>query len=157
MSVTLTVNGEERIFDGDLRLPLADMLRDRLRLTGTKTVCREGFCGACTVHVDGEPMVSCLIPMGTLAGRSIVTIEGIAGGGAQMNAVQRALLDHDVVQCGMCFPGMVMTLSACLEKNHAPTREALKAELSGNICRCTGYERILDAVLSISGEEGAAE
>lgn len=157
MSVTLTVNGEERTFDGDLRLPLADMLRDRLRLTGTKTVCREGFCGACTVHVDGEPMVSCLIPVGTLAGRSIVTIEGVAGGGAQMNAVQRALLDHDVVQCGMCFPGMVMTLSACLEKDHAPTREALKAELSGNICRCTGYERILDAVLSISSGEGAAE
>jgi len=157
MSVTLTVNGEERTFDGDLRLPLADMLRDQLRLTGTKTVCREGFCGACTVHVDGEPMVSCLIPMGTLAGRSVVTIEGVAGGGAQMNAVQRTLLEHDVVQCGMCFPGMVMTLSACLEKNHAPTREALKAELSGNICRCTGYERILDAVLSISGQEGAVK
>jgi len=157
MSVTLTVNGEERTYSGDPRAPLLDVLRDHLRLTGAKAVCREGFCGACTVHVDGEPMVSCLIPVGSLAGRAVTTIEGISGGGAQLNAVQRALLEHDVVQCGMCFPGMVMTISACLDRNPAPDREALKAELSGNLCRCTGYERILDAVLSISGQEVMAQ
>lgn len=156
MSVTLSVNGEERTFTGDPRTPLVDVLRDHMRLTGAKSVCREGFCGACTVHVDGEPMVSCLIPVGTLAGRAVTTIEGIAGGGAQLNAVQQALLDHDVVQCGMCFPGMVMTLSAFLETSAQPTRAALKAELSGNACRCTGYERIIDAVLSVTGQEVAA-
>lgn len=160
MSVTLSVNGEERTFTGDPRTPLLDVLRDHMRLTGAKSVCREGFCGACTVHVDGEAMVSCLIPAGMLAGRAVTTIEGVAGaggsGGGQLNAVQQALLDHDVVQCGMCFPGMVMTISAFLETTATPTRAALKAELSGNACRCTGYERIIDAVLSVTGQEVAA-
>lgn len=156
MSVTISINGEDRTFTGDARTPLVDVLRDHMRLTGAKSVCREGFCGACTVHVDGAPMVSCLLPVGMLAGRSVTTIEGVAGGGAQLNAVQQALLDHDVVQCGMCFPGMVMTISAFLENAATPpSREALKAELSGNACRCTGYERIIDAVLSVTGQGGA--
>ncbi len=155
MTVSFTVNGETRAFTGDPRTPLVDVLRDDLRLTGTKSVCREGFCGACTVHMDGAPVVSCLVPVGTLEGRAVVTIEGVAGGGAQINAVQTALLEHDVVQCGMCFPGMVMTISAYLETHNGPSREDLKSALTGNLCRCTGYERIIDAIMSIRATEAA--
>lgn len=153
MTVSFTVNGEARAFTGDPRVSLLDVLRTNFRLTGAKDVCREGFCGACTVHLDGDPVVSCLVPVGTLEGRSVTTIEGVAGGGAQLNAVQQALLDHDVVQCGMCFPGMVMTISAYLGTNPRPTRNQLKSAITGNLCRCTGYERIIDAVMSIGRQE----
>lgn len=155
MTTNLTINGEERVFSGDPRTPLVDVLRDSLRLTGTKAVCREGFCGACTVNVDGEPVASCLTPVGSLAGRSVTTIEGVASAD-QLNAVQQAFLDHDVVQCGMCFPGIVLTLSAFLETNNSPSREALKFAMAGSVCRCTGYERIIDAAMSITNNEVSA-
>lgn len=148
MTTSLTINGEERILTCDPRTALLDALRGELRLTGTKDVCREGFCGACTVHVDGKPMSSCLLPVGKLEGRSIVTIEGISDG-ATLNAVQQAFIDEDVVQCGMCFPGMVMTLSTYLRDNPAANRDAVKYALVGNACRCTGYERIVDAAMSV--------
>ena len=144
----LIVNGERRACTADPRTPLLDVLRDGMRLTGAKPVCREGFCGACMVHLDGVPVPSCLIPLGAVAGRAITTVEGLAPPGA-VNAVQQAMLDHDVVQCGMCFPGMVMTLTDLLAHNPAPDREAVKAAIVGNICRCTGYERIIDAVMSL--------
>lgn len=152
MAIYLTINGEDQVFSGDPRTPLVDVLRDSLRLTGAKAVCREGFCGACTVSVDGEPMASCLTPVGALAGRSVTTIEGISSA-EHLNAVQQAFLDHDVVQCGMCFPGIVMTLSAFLETNSSPSREELKFAMAGSICRCTGYERIIDAAMSIATNE----
>ncbi len=148
MTIEMTINGEVRTIAADPRTALLDVLRDSCRLTGAKAVCREGFCGACTVLVDGEAVPSCLRPVGMLDGRSIVTIEGLAHFETP-NPVQQAFIDHDVVQCGMCFPGMVMTLTAFLETNPAPSRGEVKAALSGNICRCTGYERIVDAVLSI--------
>lgn len=148
MSIELIINGEVRNIAADPRTALLDVLRDNCRLTGAKSVCREGFCGACTVLIDGEAVPSCLRPVGMLDGRSIVTIEGIAHFETP-NPVQQAFIDHDVVQCGMCFPGMVMTLTAFLETNPAPDRGEVKAALSGNVCRCTGYERIVDAVLSI--------
>ena len=148
MTVELTINGEIREFAIDPRKSLLDVLRDDCRLTGAKSVCREGFCGACIVHIDGEPVPSCLRPVGLLQGCKIVTIEGLAPFEAP-NAVQQAFLDHDVVQCGMCFPGMVMTLTTFLETNPAPTRDEIKTALVGNVCRCTGYERIIDAVMSI--------
>lgn len=149
MTISLKINGEDRTVACDARTPLVDVLRDHLLLTGTKTVCREGFCGACMVYVDGEPMASCLLPVGKLHDRSVVTIEGLTQPG-ELNAVQQAFIDFDVVQCGMCFPGMVMTLSAFLEKNRSPSREDVKYALVGNACRCTGYERIIDAVMSLA-------
>ncbi|CAM8663996.1 CoxS Aerobic-type carbon monoxide dehydrogenase, small subunit CoxS/CutS homologs [Paracoccaceae bacterium] len=154
MPIELTLNGETVTLEIDPRTPLLDVLRDRQRLTGAKAVCREGFCGACTVHIDGEAVPSCLRPIGLLYGCSIVTVEGLAPPGT-LNRVQQALIDHDVVQCGMCFPGMVMTLTDFLDREPNPDRDQIKASLVGNICRCTGYERIIDAVLSIHAE-GAA-
>lgn len=152
MTVTLTINGEERSFSGDPRTSLLEALRETFRLTGAKPVCGEGFCGACTVHIDGVPMTSCLQPIGMLDGASITTIEGV-GTVDHLNPVQQAFEDHDVVQCGMCFPGMVMTLTAFLEGHHAPSRLQVKDAMAGNICRCTGYERIVDAVMSLQETE----
>jgi len=147
MAVSFTLNGKPRGFSGDPRTSLLDVLRSEFHLTGAKDVCGEGFCGACIVHIDGEPKVSCLQPVGALDGVEIVTIEGI-GDVETLNPVQQAFVDHDVVQCGMCFPGMVMTLTHFLERNSKPSRDDVKSALAGNICRCTGYERIIDAVMS---------
>ena len=152
MSVTLQVNGQTRVFSGDPRTPLVEVLRGPLRLTGTKSVCGEGFCGACTVLIDGAPVPACLRPVGMLEGAEIITIEGLSSP-ETLNPVQQAFIDHDVVQCGMCFPGMVVTLSDLLKANTAPSRAEVKAALTGNLCRCTGYERIIDAVLSLSTTE----
>lgn len=155
MTVELTINGESRAFAVDPRTPLIDVLRDHCRLTGAKAVCREGFCGACSVIIDGEAVPSCLRPVGLLGESEIVTIEGVAPFEA-LNPVQQALLDHDVVQCGMCFPGMVVTLTRFLETTPVPTRGEVKAALTGNVCRCTGYERIIDAVMSLNNAREAA-
>ena len=148
MSIDLTINDERMTFSGDPRSALLDYLRDDCGLTGTKAVCREGFCGACMVHVDGQPVPSCLRPMGLLQGAAVLTVEGMAPFGS-LNPVQQAFIDHDVVQCGMCFPGMVMTLTHYLGTTNAPSRQGVKAAMVGNICRCTGYERIVDAVMSV--------
>ncbi|SNB52856.1 carbon-monoxide dehydrogenase small subunit [Arboricoccus pini] len=156
MDVQFFVNGEERTFGGDQRTPLLDVLRGDFRLTGTKSVCRGGFCGACTVLIDGEPVPSCQRPVGLLEGAEITTIEGMAPVG-ELNLVQQAFLDHDVVQCGMCFPGMVITLTHFLGSNPMPGRAEIKEALAGNMCRCTGYERIVDAVLSICPTEQAED
>ena len=150
MTVSFTLNGRARSFSGDPRASLLEVLRDTYRLTGAKEVCGEGFCGACMVRIDGHPATACLVPMGTLEGSDLRTIEGI-GTEAELNPVQQAFVDFDVVQCGMCFPGMVMTLTHFMKDNPQPTREDVKSALTGNICRCTGYERIIDAVMSLSG------
>jgi carbon-monoxide dehydrogenase small subunit len=149
MVVRFNVNGEVRSFHGDPLTPLVDVLRDELLLTGTKAVCREGFCGACTVHIENRPTASCLCPIGHAAGRNVTTIESMAIDNLP-NPIQQACEDLDAVQCGMCFPGMVMTLTSVLENNVEADRAALKAALTGNICRCTGYERIVDAALLVS-------
>jgi carbon-monoxide dehydrogenase small subunit len=146
MAVSLIVNGDTHGYHGDPMTPLVEVLRNDLLLTGCKPVCGEGFCGACMVHVDGKPTVSCLCPVGLAAGREIATIESLAADGV-LNPIQQAFEDLDAVQCGMCFPGMVMTLTAALDRNPGADRAAFKAALSGNICRCTGYERIVDAAL----------
>ncbi len=149
MIIRLTVNGEEREFAAEPMAPLLDVLRDTLHLTGAKPVCREGFCGACMVLVDGIPTVSCLTPVALVGERAIETVEGLTSA-AEPTPVQAALEDHDAVQCGMCFPGMVVTLNHLTKPgNCAPNREAVKAGLAGNICRCTGYERIVDAALAV--------
>jgi carbon-monoxide dehydrogenase small subunit len=145
MALSLRINGETWVSQRDAMTPLVDILREELALTGAKAVCREGFCGACMVLIDGRPVVSCLTPAALAVGRDIRTIEGL---GAGPTPLQAALEAHDVVQCGMCFPGMVLTLTALLADNPNPTRAEIKQGLVGNICRCTGYERIIDAALA---------
>ena len=148
MTVNLIVNGEDRSFHGDPRTPLLGVLRDSFRMTGAKPVCCEGFCGSCTVHIDGIPAMACLKPIGILEGSNVTTIEGM-GSVDELNPIQQAFEDLDVVQCGMCFPGMVMSLTSFLKENSSPTRDEVKSAMTGNICRCTGYERIVDAVMSL--------
>jgi carbon-monoxide dehydrogenase small subunit len=149
MSICLNINGEERTFQGDPLTPLLDVLRDEFFLTGAKSVCREGFCGACTVQIDDVPIMSCLRPVALVEGANVLTIEGLGIEG-ELSPVQQAFEDFDAVQCGMCFPGMVMSLTSFLKRSPDATRGEMKSALSGNICRCTGYERIIDAALSLT-------
>lgn len=157
MSVAFQLNGETCRYGGDPLTPLVDVLREERFLTGAKAVCREGFCGACTVHLDGEAHVSCLVPVGLLEGRAVTTIEGLNRRANELHPLQKAFEAADVVQCGMCFPGMVMSLSGLLRDQPDADRAAVKAAMTGNICRCTGYERIVDAVLAcLEGQRLAA-
>ena len=146
MVVSLTVNGDHRSSAADPITPLVDVLREDFHLTGAKPVCREGFCGACMVLVDGAPMLSCLMPAALAEDCEILTIEGLSIDGT-LTPIQTALEACDAVQCGMCFPGMVVTLTHLLAVKPGATRDDIRAALTGNICRCTGYERIVEAAL----------
>lgn len=146
MALSLTVNGDRLVSTADPATPLVDILREELHLTGAKPVCREGFCGACMVLIDGKPTPSCLTPGALADACEIHTIEGLATHG-QFNRIQAALEASDAVQCGMCFPGMVVSLTYLLASRPDATREDIREALTGNICRCTGYERIIDATL----------
>jgi aerobic carbon-monoxide dehydrogenase small subunit len=149
MSITLKINSEEVTTHCGPLTPLIDLLRDELQLTGAKPVCLEGFCGACTVLIDGMPRMSCLAAIGLLENKEICTIESLDKKDS-LSRLQLAFEEADAVQCGMCFPGMVMSLTGNLSKLTATsTRDDVKALLSGNICRCTGYERIVDAVIEM--------
>jgi carbon-monoxide dehydrogenase small subunit len=154
MALPLKINSEDRLSLIDPLTPLMDVLRDEFFLTGAKVVCREGFCGACTVLLDGRPVASCLVPVGLAAHGEIATVESLAREGV-LSPLQRAMEDHDAVQCGMCFPGMLMTLTGFFARTKDPTREEIKEALVGNICRCTGYERIVEAALSAAGVAAA--
>jgi carbon-monoxide dehydrogenase small subunit len=125
---------------------LLDVLRENLRLTGVKEGCGEGECGACSVLIDGELVNSCLVPVLQADGSSIVTVEGVADGG-KLHAVQQAFLDYGGAQCGICTPGMILAAIALLERHPQPTLEQIKEGLAGNLCRCTGYMRIFEAVV----------
>jgi len=149
MPVHLDVNGEIRAVRSDPMTPLLDVLREEFYLTGAKPVCREGFCGACSVLIDGLAMPSCLIACGAAEGRRIVTVEGLAPAG-ELTPLQAAFEAFDAVQCGMCFPGMVVVLTAALAETPGATRDEIRAALTGNICRCTGYERIVEAALAVA-------
>jgi carbon-monoxide dehydrogenase small subunit len=149
MSVRININGEDRVSTSDPMTPLVDVLRDELFLTGAKVVCREGFCGACTVLLDGRPVMSCLMPLGLAEGCSVLTVESLSHEGV-LSPMQQAMEKHDVVQCGMCFPGMMMSLTHFFEHTPNPSRDQVKVAMAGNICRCTGYERIIDAALSLA-------
>ncbi len=127
---------------------LLDLLRERLEMTGTKCACREGECGACTVLMDGEPVNSCMVLASQAAGREITTIEGLASEDGTLDPVQQAFLDTGAVQCGFCTPGMVLAAKGLLNRCEHPTREQVEEALAGNICRCTGYVKIIDAVLA---------
>jgi carbon-monoxide dehydrogenase small subunit len=152
MAMCLAINGTERRVASDPMTPLGQVLREEFHLTGTKLVCGEGFCGACSVMLDDRLVLSCLTPVGLAAGRSVQTIEAPAEPQGMRARLQRALEELDAVQCGMCFPGMIMSLSAHLSAEATPTRDSVRKAMVGNICRCTGYERIIDAALSLVEE-----
>jgi isoquinoline 1-oxidoreductase alpha subunit len=146
------VNGEQVDFGGDPNTPLLWVLRDHLSMTGTKFGCGMALCGACTVHVNGEPTRSCSTPVSALEGKRVVTIEGITATsqGKVAKAVQAAWIDKDVVQCGYCQSGQVMSATALLMRNSAPTDADIDAAMSGNICRCGTYQRMREAIKSAS-------
>jgi carbon-monoxide dehydrogenase small subunit len=146
VELTFTVNGRTVNVDVPGGTTLLDVLRGSLQLTGTKEGCVEGECGACTVLVDGRPVDSCLYAAHAAEGRAITTIEGISTDG-ELSALQRALVDTGGVQCGFCTPGFVITLTALLEENPTPIEDEVRAAIVGNICRCTGYTQIIDAVM----------
>jgi isoquinoline 1-oxidoreductase alpha subunit len=151
MATTLTINGEQRSFDAPADMPLLWVLRDIIGLTGTKYGCGIAQCGACTVHVDGRPVRSCVLPVGALNGRSITTIEGVAASPAGAK-VQKAWLDLEVIQCGYCQSGQIMSAAALLASTPSPDDSDINAAMSGNICRCGTYVRIREAIkLAASG------
>lgn len=150
--IELKVNGTTRTFDGDPNMPLLWYLRDILGLTGTKFGCGVAQCGACTVHRGGEAVRSCILPMHTLAGAEITTIEGVSSAGLQ--PVQKAWMEHNVPQCGYCQVGQMMQAMAFLEKNRKPTDHDIDVAMAGNICRCGTYQRIR-AAIKAAAEESA--
>ncbi len=156
--VLLTVNGKELTREVPARLTLADFLRHELELTGTHLGCEHGVCGACTVLVDGHAVRSCLMLAAQADGASVVTIEGMAKDGA-LTPLQQAFIDHHGLQCGFCTPGVLATLTELLATNPDPSEAEVRAWLSGNLCRCTGYQGIVDAALAAAKamrEKGAA-
>ena len=147
---TLRVNGRDHeVADSWLGESLLDALRDRIGLMGAKGACTQGECGSCSVMVDGELVCSCLVMAATATGQEIVTIEGVAPIGAPSD-VQQAFVDAGAVQCGFCTPGLVMAVHDLLDRVATPTDTEIREELSGNLCRCTGYGRILDAVQRVA-------
>ena len=150
VDVRVTVNGAAREGRTAPRKTLADFLREDLGLTGTHLGCEHGVCGACTVILDGEPVRSCLVLAVQATGSSITTIEGLAVDG-EMNPLQQAMQDSHGFQCGFCTPGFLMSITALLAENPTPSEPEIRETLSGNICRCTGYESILNGVLRATG------
>jgi carbon-monoxide dehydrogenase small subunit len=149
MTYEFQVNGETTLLEAEGMRPLVQVLREDLGLTGTKTGCFEGRCGACTVIVDGRSVVSCLLPVAHVDGCEVRTVEGLAAPDGSLNALQEAILDAGGVQCGISTPGVLMTLTALLEDNPEPTEDEVRSALAGNVCRCTGYQKIVDAVLAL--------
>jgi len=145
MRIRLTVNGKVHEREVDAETRLLDLLREDLHLTGTKEGCGEGECGACTVLIDGRPVNSCLVLALQADGADVLTIEGLADGG-KLHPIQQAFVDAGGVQCGFCTPGFIMSVFALLRDTPDPSNEEIRTALEGNLCRCTGYEKILDAV-----------
>ena len=149
--ISLCVNGEWREVAVKPRLTLVEVIRESIGLTGTKASCESGTCGACTVLLDGRPVLACLTLAIECGGRRVQTVEGLAEGG-KLSAIQEAFLDQGAVQCGFCTPGMLMSATALLREHPKPSREQINKGLEGNLCRCTGYNAIVDAVLQASGQ-----
>ena len=151
----LDVNGSRRRVDADADRTLLSVLRDDLDLTGTKYGCGEGQCAACTVLIDGQPVRSCITKAGAVAGKRIVTIEGLAPAGG-LHPVQQAFLDHDAMQCGWCTPGMILGAVGLLRKNPHPSEAEIVTGMNGHICRCGTYPRVVSAIQSAVGKGGRA-
>jgi carbon-monoxide dehydrogenase small subunit len=144
-NISCTVNGEKVVRTVSDDMSLLVFLREELGLTGTKQGCGSGDCGACTVIVDGKNIDSCIYPAVLADGRTILTIEGLEKNG-ELDRIQKAFIEHAAVQCGFCTPGMIMSVYALLQDNPSPSEQEIRRAISGNICRCTGYQQIVDAV-----------
>jgi aerobic carbon-monoxide dehydrogenase small subunit len=145
--VRFTLNGRSVSFDGSGARRLLDVLREDLGATGTKEGCGEGECGACSVLIDGEVVDSCLVAVGQVEGRDVMTVEGLADGG-RLTALQQAFIEYGAAQCGICTPGMLLAAHALLQQSGRLTADDARTGLAGNLCRCTGYTKIIEAVLS---------
>jgi carbon-monoxide dehydrogenase small subunit len=152
MRIELTINGERReaddVWEGE---SLLYALRERLGLPGSKNACEQGECGSCTVYLDGTPVCSCLVAAGQANGREVTTVEGL-GSGEDLHPVQQAFLECGAVQCGFCTPGLIVSTHDLLHRNPHPSDPEIREALAGNLCRCTGYEKIMDAVRTAAEE-----
>jgi carbon-monoxide dehydrogenase small subunit len=145
----MIVNGHQVSLEIESDELLVDVLRDRLGLTGTKIGCNEGECGACTVIMDSKPVLSCLIPALRARGRDILTIEGLSDGD-NLHPLQQAFVEYGAVQCGYCIPGFIMSAKALLDLEPSPSRDEIKEAIAGNLCRCTGYVKIIEAIEAVA-------
>ena len=145
MKISFVLNGKKKTTDVEPDMRVIDLLREHLHLTGTKEGCGSGECGACAILVDGESRLSCLMLAAQLEGKKITTIEGLSKG-RMLHPVQKAFVENGAVQCGFCTPGMVMTSVGILSRNPDPSRDEIREGISGNLCRCTGYQKIVDAI-----------
>ncbi|MDP8237111.1 MAG: (2Fe-2S)-binding protein [Candidatus Erginobacter occultus] len=151
IAIRFILNGKEVSVKAPPTFTLLRLLRERLGLTGAKAGCERGECGACTVILDGEPVTACLVLAPQVEGRRVETIEGI-GNGEELHPLQQAFIDESAAQCGYCIPGMIMAAKALLDRDPGPSREEIKTGLSGNLCRCTGYTKIIKAVEVVAGK-----
>lgn len=154
MKIEFRVNGTEKKIEADGEMPLLWALRDVVGLTGTKFGCGKAFCGACTVHLDGQPIRSCQMPISAVAGKTVTTIEGLSPDGG--HALQKAWVEMGVPQCGFCQAGQIMSAAALLKENKNPSDADIEQAMSGNICRCGTYTRIRDAIKKVAANGGVA-
>ncbi len=153
--IEFTINGQATSLDADPNMPILWVVREKLGMTGTKFGCGIAACGACTVHLDGEPVRSCSTPLSAAEGRAITTIEGVSGEDGELSAVQQAWISEQVPQCGYCQSGQIMSATALLRDNPTPSDDDIDAAMSGNICRCGTYKRIRQAIKVAAGLETA--
>jgi len=152
LKIRFILNGETKVIDVEADRRVIDVIREDLGLTGTKEACGRGECGSCTILVDGSPKLSCLMLAAQLEGREIITIEGIKKD-SDMHPIQEAFIKHGAVQCGFCTPGMVLVSFDLLKRNKKPSRDEIREAISGNLCRCTGYQKIVDAIEAAAKRE----
>ncbi len=145
ITIHFTLNGQETAVEADPNERLLDVLRDRLHLTGTKEGCAIGECGACTVIMDGKAVTSCLVLAGSAEGSHVTTIEGVGSNG-ELDPIQQAILDNHALQCGFCTPGFILSAKALLDEKKDATKDEIRRAISGNLCRCTGYEQLVEAI-----------
>jgi 2-furoyl-CoA dehydrogenase 2Fe-2S iron sulfur subunit len=153
VKLTVRINGADYAADVEPRTLLSDFIRHDAGLTGTHVGCEHGVCGACTVQLDGEPVRSCLMLAVQANGRTLRTVEGLAGPGGELCALQRAFSEHHALQCGFCTAGFLMSAEALLRRRSDPSEQEIREELAGNLCRCTGYEGIVAAVRAVAAEQ----
>jgi xanthine dehydrogenase YagT iron-sulfur-binding subunit len=153
LEIKLMVNAEPTVLEVDPRESLLDVIRERLALTGTKKGCDQGHCGACTVHLDGRRVLSCLTPVVQADGEPVTTIEGVAGPDGGLHPLQQAFVDHDALQCGYCTPGQIMSALACVAEGNTLTEDDIREYMSGNLCRCGAYVGIVAAIRAYAQSE----
>ena len=151
-TISFILNGESTEVEIEPHLTLLQLLRDKLELTGTKEGCGMGECGACTVLLDGKTVNSCIFPAMEVDGKSVVTIEGISDVQGNLHAIQKAFIEYGAIQCGFCTPGMVLSAKALLDEKPKPNEEEIRNGIAGNLCRCTGYIQIVQAIKAASGQ-----